>query len=90
MRPSRRIGDKITENLARRGILEKSEFMKITIKVGGMHCEMCEARVKKAVLAAGADGCEASSKNGEVVVECDKDAIAGVKAAIYDAGFDVE
>ena len=64
--------------------------MTVTIKVDGMMCPHCEARVKKAcesvdgvILAA------PSHERGEVVIESTSDVTAACKQAITDAGYDV-
>ena len=69
---------------------KENEKMTLTIKVDGMMCPHCEARVKKAcesvegvILAA------PSHERGEVVIESTSDVTAACKQAITDAGYDV-
>ena len=61
------IGSKAEENTTKE---EKVENMKITLKIEGMMCPHCEARVKKALEAVeGVISAEVSHERGEAVVE---------------------
>ena len=58
-----------------KGIARKSKCVSdsITVKVDGMMCEHCEARVKNALLAIkGVSGAVADHKSGEVIINCTK------------------
>ena len=64
--------------------------MTVTIKVEGMMCPHCEARVKKACEAI--DGvilATPSHERGTVVLEMSSDLTEACRAAITDAGYDV-
>ena len=69
---------------------KENRKMTITIKVEGMMCPHCEARVKKACEAVeGVTIATPSHERGEVVVECVSDVCEACKKAITDAGYDV-
>ncbi|MDD4245297.1 MAG: cation transporter [Candidatus Methanomethylophilaceae archaeon] len=64
----------------------------VTLKVAGMTCGHCEARVVKAVSSIeGVKSCKASSSKGTVVVKgkLTSDAVEKIKAAITGAGYSV-
>ena len=64
--------------------------MTVTIKVDGMMCPHCEARVKKACESiAGVTLATPSHEKGEVRVEMTEEVTAACRAAITDAGYDV-
>ena len=68
---------------------ENSE-MNATIKVEGMMCPHCEARVKKACEAvAGVVSATPSHEKGTVELVLTEDVVAECRAAITDAGYDV-
>lgn len=72
--------------------LKKDNVMKSEIKVNGMMCAHCEARVNKAVLALdGVKSCQASAANGSVNVEYDesKVSIQAIKDAIKAQDYEV-
>ena len=61
----------------------------MVIKVAGLMCPRCEARVEKAVAAVeGVTSVKASHEKGEVVVEGGSE--AAVRAAITAAGYEVK
>lgn len=61
----------------------------MTIKVSGMMCPRCEARVEKAVAAVeGVTSVKASHEQGEVVVEGGNE--TAVREAITAAGYEVK
>ena len=69
---------------------KENRKMTITIKVEGMMCPHCEARVKKACeTVEGVTIATPSHERGEVVVECVSDVCEACKKAITDAGYDV-
>lgn len=69
---------------------KENENMTITIKVDGMMCPHCEARVKKACEAIDGVVCATPShESGEVMVEMTGDVTELCCAAITDAGYDV-
>lgn len=63
--------------------------MEAIIKVEGMRCEHCSARVERSLKALGY-GVEVDLAKGEVRVTADKLDTAEVKNAIEDLGFDVK
>ena len=64
--------------------------MKITMKIEGMMCPHCEARVKKVCEALdGVITATPSHTEGVVVLEMEKDVTEACRAAIVDAGYDV-
>lgn len=70
----------------------KDKVMKAEIKVNGMMCSHCEARVNKAVLAVdGVKSCVASAQNGNVQVEYDesKASLEAIKDAIRAQDYEV-
>lgn len=72
--------------------LEKDNTMKSEIKVKGMMCSHCEARVNKAVLAIdGVESCQASAANGtvEVVYDKSKASLEQIKDAIIAQDYEV-
>lgn len=72
--------------------LEKDSVMKKEIKVNGMMCAHCEARVTKAVTALdGVESCVASAAEGTVKVEYDesKVSIQAIKDAIKAQDYEV-
>ena len=72
--------------------LEKDNTMKSEIKVKGMMCSHCEARVNKAVLAIdGVESCQASAENGtvEVVYDKSKASLEQIKDAIIAQDYEV-
>lgn len=73
-------------------VAEKEKIMKETIKVKGMMCAHCEARVNKAVSAIdGVKSCAASASDGEVKVEFDADKTnpESIKQAIKAQDYEV-
>lgn len=71
-------------------ITKENDTMTVTIKVEGMMCPHCEARVKKACEAI--DGvilATPSHERGTVVLEMSSDLTEACRAAITDAGYDV-
>ena len=70
----------------------KESIMKTEIKVKGMMCAHCEARVNKAVLALeGVKNCTASAANGTVAVEYDENKVTlkEIKDAIAAQDYEV-
>ena len=68
----------------------KEKIMNTVIKVDGMMCPHCEARVKKACEAVeGVTLATPSHVDGTVTLEMTRDARAECEAAIRDAGYDV-
>ena len=64
--------------------------MTITIKVEGMMCPHCEARVKKACESIeGVISALPSHKDGNVIIEMKTDLSELCKNAIIDAGYEV-
>ena len=65
--------------------------MNITVKIEGMMCPHCEARVKSAILAVpGVLSAEVSHSDGAARVEVsDKNAVAAIKSAVEAAGYPV-
>ena len=64
--------------------------MTVTLKVDGMMCPHCEARVKKACESvSGVTLATPSHTEGTVIIEMTEDVIAQCKSAITDAGYDV-
>lgn len=63
--------------------------MEAIIKVEGMRCEHCSARVEKALKALGY-GVSVDLAKGEVKVTAEKIDAAEVKNAIEDLGFEVK
>ena len=63
--------------------------MESIVKVEGMRCEHCSARVEKALKALGY-GVAVDLAKGEVKVMADKIDAAEVKNAIEDLGFEVK
>lgn len=62
----------------------------ITLKIEGMMCPKCEARVKKALEAlAGVEKAEVSHTAGTAVVTGAELCIAAMKAAVEEQGFRV-
>ena len=75
--------EKITEK-------EDKKMMNVTIKVDGMMCPHCEARVKKVCEAIeGVVLATPSHTDGCVKLEMERDMTDACKAAITDAGYDV-
>ena len=69
---------------------EENNKMTVTIKVDGMMCPHCEARVKKACEAVeGVVTATPSHQAGTVVVEMTEDVKEACRQAITDAGYDV-
>lgn len=66
--------------------------MKITLKIKGMHCEHCKARVERALSSlTGVKNAEASLTWKRAVVETDTDTPdVLLRDAISEAGFEVE
>ena len=63
--------------------------MKKTLKIAGMHCEHCTARVEKALSALGCD-VSVDLKTGIAQVTSEKEiSDADLKNAVEDLGFDV-
>ena len=84
--------DKFTNNDIAEKINEakESENMTVIIKVDGMMCPHCEARVKKACEACeGVTLATPSHTEGTVVIEMTSDATDACKKAIADAGYDI-
>ena len=64
--------------------------MKKTLKVSGMSCMHCVARVEKAIASVdGVTDVKVSLENGEATVDGNFDVAAAVKA-VADAGYDCE
>ncbi|OCC14500.1 hypothetical protein DBT_2041 [Dissulfuribacter thermophilus] len=65
--------------------------MEFTIKVSGMSCEHCVARVKKAILEInGVSSCEVDLKTGTVKVEASAEGLEEkVKEAVREAGYSI-
>ena len=64
--------------------------MNVTIKVDGMMCPHCEARVKKACeTIEGVVSATPSHEKGSVELVLAKDVTDACRAAITDAGYDV-
>ena len=64
--------------------------MTIVVKVEGMMCPHCEARVKKACESVeGVIIATPSHERGEVVIECVSNVSEACKKVITDAGYDV-
>lgn len=64
----------------------------VTLKVAGMTCGHCEARVVKAVSSVdGVKSCKASSSKGTVIVKgkLTSDTVEKIKAAVTGAGYSV-
>ena len=79
-----------SENIKSENIEKENEKMNITIKVEGMMCPHCEARVKKACEAIeGVCSATPSHTEGTVVIEAERDVLAECEAAITNAGYDV-
>ena len=79
-----------SENIKSEKIEKENEKMNITIKVEGMMCPHCEARVKKACEAIeGVCSASPSHTEGTVVIEAERDVLAECEAAITNAGYDV-
>ena len=69
---------------------KENKEMNVTIKVDGMMCPHCEARVKKVCEAIDGVVCATPSHTlGTVELTLTKDVIKACKAAIIDAGYDV-
>ena len=69
---------------------KENASMNVTIKVEGMMCPHCEARVKKACEAvAGVVSATPSHEKGTVELVLTEDVIRECRAAITDAGYDV-
>ena len=68
---------------------KENEKMTVTIKVQGMMCPHCEARVKKVCEAIdGVVSAAPSHEQGEVVLEMTNDVSDACRAAIIDAGYE--
>jgi len=66
-----------------------SESGKVTIPVGGMHCQNCVNAINKKVLELpGVTGVEVDLGKGQAVVRGDKLDVAGIRSAIEELGFD--
>ena len=65
--------------------------MKVTMKIEGMMCPHCEARVRSAIEAICGEGsAEVSHKDGTAIVEIADGAVTdSVKAAVETAGYPV-
>ena len=63
--------------------------MEKTVKIEGMHCPHCSARVEKALKALGV-GVEVSLEKGEAKVSGEKLDLSAIKEAIEDLGFEVK
>ncbi len=70
--------------------VKENKTMEKTIKINGMMCEHCEARVKKALEALdGIDSAVTSHDNNNAVVQAnDKFDAAAVEKAVVDAGYE--
>ena len=64
----------------------------LKFKVDGMHCEVCENRIKKALnMLNGVTGVYANFKDGIVIVTIDKNVnINSIKETINDLGFEIK
>ena len=85
--PCRENAEKTVENTSKK---EENNKMTVTIKVDGMMCPHCEARVKKACESI--DGvilATPSHEAGTVVIEMTSDVSEACRGAITDAGYDV-
>lgn len=88
--PCRENTKKTDENGENTSIKKEKESMTVTIKVEGMMCPHCEARVKKVCEALdGVITAMPSHTDGVVVLEMKKDVTEACRAAITDAGYDV-
>ena len=65
--------------------------MKFTLKIEGMMCPHCEARVKAVIEAqAGVISADVSHKSGTAVVEIQGEGAEAVRKAVADAGYPAE
>ena len=88
--PCREKMENTFENKENTSIDEENNKMTVTIKVDGMMCPHCEARVKKVCEAIyGVISATPSHTEGVVVLEMEKDVTEACRAAIVDAGYDV-
>ena len=88
--PCRENAEKIDENKENTPVNKENESMTVTIKVDGMMCPHCEARVKKVCEALdGVITATPSHTEGVVVLEMKMDVTEACRAAIVDAGYDV-
>ncbi len=63
---------------------------KVTLKIDGMHCGMCEAHVNDAVRkAAAVKKVKSSHRRGETVYLCEEEEIAPVLQAVEALGYRV-
>ena len=85
-----RFGERKTENV-KENKDKQVENMNITVKIEGMMCPHCEARVKSSILGvAGVISADVSHSDGEARVEiADQGAISAIKAAVEAAGYPV-
>ena len=85
-----RFGARKTKN-AKENKDKQVKNMNITVKIEGMMCPHCEARVKSAILAVpGVLSAEVSHSDGAARVEVsDKNAVAAIKSAVEAAGYPV-
>lgn len=83
---------KSKQKLTKDAIIQKeNKNMTVTIKVDGMMCPHCEARVKKVCEEIdGVISAAPSHERGEVILEMTKDVTDSCKAAITDAGYEVK
>lgn len=63
--------------------------MQIILKVDGMSCQHCAARVQKALAAAGAKNVQVDVAKGEAVFEAEGDRQTFIDA-VEDAGYDAQ
>jgi Cu2+-exporting ATPase len=69
---------------------KESISMNVTIKVEGMMCPHCEARVKKACESiAGVVSATPSHEKGTVELEMNRDVRSECESAIVDAGYEI-
>lgn len=88
--PCREIAEKTNKNEENISIVKENNKMTVTIKVDGMMCPHCEARVKKACeTVEGVVLATPSHNDGTVVVEMITDVTAACREAITDAGYEV-
>lgn len=66
-----------------------AESGKVTIPVGGMHCQNCVNAIKKKVSGLpGVTGVDVDLGKGQAVVQGDNFDVEGVRSAIEELGFD--
>ena len=82
------------ENMIKENLQSKfkgEENMKFTLKIEGMMCPHCEARVKAVIEAqSGVISADVSHKSGTAVVEMQGEGAEAVRKAVADAGYPAE